>query len=402
MRRWGLTHSPGRKDTSDSDKTRDLILALVEDRRDEDAYDVFVDHISTISDNLLSAPAGRGILAAYFQEHAYPEMAAYVRSLGCDRSLSRPLDWHAFPGDFQSARAELEAQVKQQADPDCAQEGTASDEEAGLHTQVEHPLPPRLRWRGSRPESAVIPARAKKALSIFRIVRYSGTGDQVAAISLSQAVNPVGEISGGGYWLHLSPDGGRTWRSPLYLGLQQFEPYEVVTVSHLPLIRGRKLQLEVIVKELGPQSITFPPIDLRTKRKARDLFIEMSLDDIERDSDDDGVTDLLEERLQTNPHDRDTDHDGLVDGLDPLPQVSIKAAASMDPDVLRLTLQNIFGYASDAILTGGPRDPDKPLSLDDMFAHLQDHPAETLSSVLFLQSDRTLFQGVTVPGRSSF
>ena len=84
----------------------------------------------------------------------------------------------------------------------------------------EFPIPANLRTTHAPDESPVIPAVARVALAPFRIVRYSSSGSMTAALSLSQYVDPTGEVSGGGYWLHLSADEGRTWKPPLYLGLQ--------------------------------------------------------------------------------------------------------------------------------------------------------------------------------------
>ena len=183
----------------------------------------------------------------------------------------------------------------------------------------------------------LIPAHARTALRAFNIIRYSASGDLTAAISLSQYADPTGEVSGG-YWLHLSSDHGKTWRPPLYLGLEEYLPYVLVPRSKLPLVRGRVLQVEVEVRELDLASIVFPPIGLSTRRSGKDLYIELSLDDIERDTDGDGLPDLLEEKLGTDPNDADTDHDGLRDDVDSLPQSSRTAPPIADAEVVRMTL----------------------------------------------------------------
>jgi len=46
---------------------------------------------------------------------------------------------------------------------------------------------------------------------------------------------------------------------------------------------------------------------------------QIAIDDVERDSDGDGWTDLEEARIGTNPHSPDTDDDGIPDGLDVCP-----------------------------------------------------------------------------------
>jgi hypothetical protein len=247
----------------------------------------------------------------------------------------------------------------------------------------------------------VIPAYARQALQAFSVVRYSASGDLTAAISLSQFVDPTGEVSGGGYWLHLSSDHGRTWRPPLYLGLEQYVPYVVVPRSKLPLVHGRVLQVEVEVREIDLSRIMFPPIGVPTKRYAKDLYIELLLDDIERDSDGDGLTDLLEEKLGTNPLDPDTDHDGLRDDVDPLPQASRIAPPVADSEVIRMTLEAVFGYDKAAIHTGGPIAPTdrQPSLVESLSMGTSGREVHSAPPVLFIEGDPALFQGLTLPGR---
>jgi len=63
---------------------------------------------------------------------------------------------------------------------------------------------------------------------------------------------------------------------------------------------------------------------------------EISVTDVERDSDGDGLTDIEEQRLGTNPMNRDSDGDGIPDGIDPCPLYSAKATAEdEDPQILQ-------------------------------------------------------------------
>ena len=64
--------------------------------------------------------------------------------------------------------------------------------------------------------------------------------------------------------------------------------------------------------------------------------LEISLVDVERDSDGDGWTDREEDRLGLNPHDPDTDGDGMLGGADVCP---LYAAPKGDPSDEALILQ---------------------------------------------------------------
>ena len=180
-------------------------------------------------------------------------------------------------------------------------------------TEQEKALPPRARLTDemSLPEG-------------FEVVRAERDDNHVIAVSISRAADPGGSVIPGGYWLMQSKNGGRTWQTPLYLGFQKFQPYVVLSAGRLPMLHGDELRLEVDVEELDPESITFPPIMLRARRQARDLYITLPLSALRRDSDHDGFTDFLEARLHTNPRKRDTDGDGISDRRDDFPHVSAR------------------------------------------------------------------------------
>lgn len=123
-------------------------------------------------------------------------------------------------------------------------------------------------------------------------VRFEQKGNQVAAITLSQDLDPNGEVTPGGYWVVLSADGGRHWQPPLYTGLAANFPYVVVENSAMPMLAGDSLAIEVEVAEIDTASITYPPVGLRTRRRAKGLFLTLPLADLQRDSNDDGFTDI--------------------------------------------------------------------------------------------------------------
>ena len=177
----------------------------------------------------------------------------------------------------------------------------------------------------------------------FGLVRAEKSGAEIAAVLTSAAADPGGEVGRGGYWLMRSRDSGATWSGPLYLGFQQQNPYVVSSTARVSMFAGDPLRLEVSVEELDPKSITFPPVGLRTRREARDLYIDIPLATITRDTDGDGFTDLLEAKLGTDPAKADTDGDGLSDSLDDFPQASARGTPSPLAPILVDALKQLAG-----------------------------------------------------------
>lgn len=184
-------------------------------------------------------------------------------------------------------------------------------------------------------------------------IRLERHGEELAGVAVAQTLDPVGELGRGGYWIVHSSDNGKTWDEPLYTGLRENMPYLVLPASRLPLFDDDALYIEVEVHELDLSSITFPPIGLRSKRDARGLYLELPWSALRRDSDGDGLTDLLEERLATDPYNADSDGDGIVDGKDGLPQVALTSGGSADSEVLAEFLKKA-GIGGGALIIGLP------------------------------------------------
>jgi hypothetical protein len=221
----------------------------------------------------------------------------------------------------------------------------------------------------------------------FAPVRAERQGDEVVAIGVSQDYDSVGEISRGAYWVIRSHDGGKSWSRPLYTGLRIQAPYVVRPASNVPLLAGDRMQVEVMVRELDESSITFPPIGLRAKREQEGLMLEIPFADLERDSDGDGLTDLAEERLVTDPYGPDTDGDGLPDGSDPLPQVAWSSLTDESAGALGAVLERIAGMRSMAIIheIGGPKNAPDDLMRRAKRATLTDERTS------FIEGDRSTF-----------
>jgi hypothetical protein len=228
----------------------------------------------------------------------------------------------------------------------------------------------------------------------FALIRAERQGDRAAAIGVSQDYDPVGEISSGAYWVLLSSDGGQTWDPPLYTGLRVNQPYVARAVSSLPLLAEDHLQVEVEIAELDPTRIYFPPIALAPKRTAKGLYLDIPLDLLRKDSDGDGLTDLAEERLMTDPLSRDTDDDGLEDGVDPLPTVPLRREAiSSSARALATFLADNWNVDRMAAIIEGIADGPRALCCAKRGVQTVDDKA------LFLIADRGLFATLSPPRR---
>ncbi len=166
----------------------------------------------------------------------------------------------------------------------------------------------------------------------FWPVRVDREGRRLTAIAISQAVDPRGEASGGGYWL-FRPENSKRWAEPLYLGLREYQPYVVTARSAVPLLGkdGARLTLEVRVRELDESSLTFPPVSMAMKREGGSVLLEAALKTLQMDADGDGLSDLIEERMLLNAQSPDTDGDGLFDKVDPLPNIPA-SSPEMNPE----------------------------------------------------------------------
>jgi hypothetical protein len=173
----------------------------------------------------------------------------------------------------------------------------------------------------------------------FTPLRAERQGANVAVFALSTAYDADIGISAGGYWVLLSADGGSTWRRPLYTGLRANLPYTVRSLSALPLMAGSHLQVEVEVLAIEePHSGRTPTPDTAPRQAQQGIYLDLPLAELERDTDGDGLTDLAEERLLTDPRNRDTNGDGLGDGEDPTPMIPHGDAAAPTAQVAAILL----------------------------------------------------------------
>ena len=143
-----------------------------------------------------------------------------------------------------------------------------------------------------------------------------------------------------GIWVAYSGDNGETW-SYYYTGIVQKQPLFVKWYSSCPLINEKgDLQIEACLLRQGSNFIHPGPGP--SYQLVKDgLLLTLDLETLRKDSDGDGLTDIVEAKFRADPTKADTDGDGIPDNLDLNPRFASnrtdKSAifeAILDDDVL--------------------------------------------------------------------
>lgn len=137
-----------------------------------------------------------------------------------------------------------------------------------------------------------------------------------------------------GYWIALSDDYGKNWKR-YYTGITVNKNYYFKCNSKIPLWKSCTiLQVEAVkVKKISDRILPSKSEEYVTIRDS--IAIELDISKIIEDSDNDGLTDIVEERMLLNPHNPDTDGDGVTDANDKNPRFkSTKTAKSILYEVL--------------------------------------------------------------------
>lgn len=375
---------------------RRIVAGVLPDAHEDDAFAVLEDSLGTFG------PYGglrSDLLALYAERNGYAAFAAELRD---DARLSREAElnaeniaesWRAVIAPFMQAPSPVAAAAATRTAP-------SSLATARIVPFTEHHLDE------IQPTASVVQvidcsdtervARTTHLPPWVSPIRMERNGDDVVAIVISAALDPVGEIGLGAYWVLRSTDGGNTW-SRYYTGLRQNMPYVVPPASTLPLLDGDRLRLEVEVQELDTSSITFPPIGMRLARSEKGLYLDMPLADLTRDSDGDGLTDLYEERITTDAHEIDTDGDGIADGEDLLPRVArVTGERTAAAEILAAVLEG-FRLGKGRLVVG--------IGADLGAAETAQQSCEVRTSdvgdpVLFLVGDPSQFAGLTLARRT--
>lgn len=118
-----------------------------------------------------------------------------------------------------------------------------------------------------------------------------------------------------GIWIAYSEDNGETW-SYYYTGIVQKQPLYVKWYSSYPLINEQgDLQIEAcLLRQTSPFTHPGPGPSYQLVKDG--LLLTLDLETLRKDSDGDGLTDIVEAKFRTDPKNADTDGDGIPDNLD--------------------------------------------------------------------------------------
>jgi hypothetical protein len=360
-----------------------------------------------------SLPAMREVGAQRLKAAGYSEMAARLMRQERYYSLLSPLPdlGDMLPKIFADRQTYWELKTNQAREIRQTRNARKKAEPSGILCHTPNPLrveerkvPPELRRPAAVSGNIIfdqqeprIPEGVDLPVNKRSVVRYAKENGEKMIVFLSGELDHPGEIPAYGFWFEKTHGGGREWERPLYLNLQQHFPYVVVPDSKIPMLSEGNLQIEVEIKEIDPRSISFPPVGLVFKREERDLYIVINLADIEKDSDGDGLTDVIEHRIGLCPDNPDTDGDGIQDGSDPLPLTAFNPHASAESkQVAAAILSKTQKYEKGAIIVA-PHSSAEAQEVCSVLG-LKTKPADKAKTT-FLIADPEIFSGILLPDR---
>lgn len=159
--------------------------------------------------------------------------------------------------------------------------------------------------------------RAKKIADIYYalILRYDSIGDRKVILYRDSEL----EERNFGYWIAISDDNGQSWKK-YYTGLVENHFYFLKPNPKIRLIKNKStIQVEAaLVRKIVQETL---PVGAPEFELVKDnLVLEIDLDKVMADSDQDGLTDIMETKFFTNPLKNDTDGDGIDDLTDRNPR----------------------------------------------------------------------------------
>jgi len=231
-----------------------------------------------------------------------------------------------------------------------------------------------------------------------QIIRFENANGAKSIIYSSVEFDRPGEVPAYGYFFQKSAKDNKGWERPVYLGQQQFFPYQILSNSDVPLLSEEgKLTIEVDVRSIDPSSISFPPVGLVFKEERCGIILSFDLAALMKDSDKDRLTDIVEMRLGLNPFHGDTDFDGIPDGFDSLPLTPYNISTSeADTELAISIIEKMIGFERNAIVVEPPSNSQAGASA----INLNGAP-EYLTELhtQFFISDNSIFSGIQLPFR---
>ena len=148
----------------------------------------------------------------------------------------------------------------------------------------------------------------------YRIMKHERKGETEAFVYWE------GEFENGlGIWVAYSYDKGKNW-SYYYTGIVQNKPLYLKWYSKYPLLNDNgDLQMEACLMRRISDFSYNPEYEVVQDG----ILLTMELDILQRDSDGDGLTDIMEKKYYTDPNNPDTDGDGITDNMDLNPRRSV-------------------------------------------------------------------------------
>jgi hypothetical protein len=129
-----------------------------------------------------------------------------------------------------------------------------------------------------------------------------------------------------GYWIALSNDNGKNWKQ-YYTGLTVNKKYYFKNNSKISLWKNSNtLQIEAVISKKISDRI-LPSISEKYGVVRDSIAIQLNVSEIIKDSDSDGITDIVENKMLLNPNNPDTDGDGIIDSKDKNPRFKSKRTA---------------------------------------------------------------------------
>ena len=153
----------------------------------------------------------------------------------------------------------------------------------------------------------------------YNILKHEKKDNIEAFIYTSYEYEEMFYGGGPGIWIAYSENNGKDWNY-YYTGIVQMQPVFVKYYSQRPLIKEKnKLEIDAcLFRQLSGFS---HPIGADFECVKDGIYLVFDMNVIAKDSDSDGLTDILEDKLYLDKYNKDTNGDGIPDNLDMNPRV---------------------------------------------------------------------------------